>query len=235
MTPDIPGGILRHSTGGTATFVGRPLSVDDLDAVITLHHAVRQAVSPDLLCFESDTFFGSHIDRCGRILGLFVEDRLIAYGVLGLPGPIDPNFGDDLALSPAEKAKVAHIDGSCVAPEWRGNGLQRLLIGCRLRWAFAAGRPIALTTVAPGNLPSLSNALAEGLTIRAVLPKYGALRYSLRRDLDRQPTPPPRIGRWIAIEDLPAQETAFKRAEIGWALSPGKAYPRIWFAALPPT
>jgi GNAT superfamily N-acetyltransferase len=223
---------LRHRSGRAASFVGRPLTTDDLDAVIALHHAVRQTVSPDLLCFESDDFFAGHIDRRGRILGLFVEDRLIAYGVLGLPGPDDPNFGDDLALSPADKAKVANIDGGCVAPEWRGNGLQRLLIACRLRWAFAADRPIALTTVAPGNLPSLSNALAEGLTIRAVLPKYGALRYSLRRDLDRMPALIPQTGRWIAINDLRAQETAFDQGEIGWRLSPEKTDPRIWFAAL---
>lgn len=234
MMPMVPGGVLTRRGGhdcGPVPFAGRRLAAEDLADVIALHHAVRATIPPELVCFESDVFFADRIDRAGCILGLFAEGKLIAYGVLGLPSPRDPSFGDDLALPAAERGRIAEIDGASVTPEWRGNGLQRLLIGCRLRWALAAGRPVALSTVAPGNLPSLHNLLAERLTIRALRPKYGGLRYVVRRDLDLPPPRLPRHGRWIGVDNRDGQATALARGEIGWALSGAPGEVKIWYGA----
>ena len=214
-------------------YSGRRLGEADLGAVIALHHRVLETVPAHLLAAESDAFFADHMARIGRIFGLFVDEALIAYGVLGLPGPGDANFGDDLGLPAAEKARVAHIDGISVHPGWRGNRLQRVLIGWRVREAAAAGRYLILCTVAPGNAGSLSNALAEGLTIRALLQKFGGWRYMMELDLLLPNPAAPPDGRWIDGADLETQGRLLAAGNRGWRMErQGNGY-RVWFAPRP--
>lgn len=212
-------------------YSGRRLDDADLGVVIDLHHRVLETMPPHLLAAESDAFFADHMARIGRIYGLFAEEAMIAYGVLGLPGPHDPNFGDDLGLAAAAKTGVAHIDGICVHPDWRGNHLQRVLIAWRLREATAAGRSLALCTVAPGNAASLSNALTEGLTIRALLQKFGGWRYMMGRELDGTAPVPSTGGRWIDGDDLEAQGRLLAAGLRGWRMERRGDGHRVWFAA----
>ena len=210
-------------------FEGRRLGEADLGAVIALHRLVLASMPAHLLATETDAFFADHMARIGRILGLFAEERLIAYGVLGLPGPVDPSLADDLGWA-AERARVAHIDGISVRSEWRGNRLQRVLTAWRLREAAAAGRSLVITTVAPGNAASLLNILAEGLTIRALRQKYGGWRYLMARDLDGPLAPSAAKGCWIDAADIAAQERLLAAGAIGWKAEAGAAGIRVWFA-----
>lgn len=235
MTADAPtvSGVLHRRAGRACppvSFLGRHLGDADLGAVIALHHLVRQMVPPHLLAAESDAFFADHMARIGRIFGLFVEGAMIAYGVLGLPGPGDANFGDSLGLTATDKARIAHIDGISVHPDWQGNRLQRVLTAWRLREAATAGRSLVLSTVAPGNLASLTNILAEGLTIRALLQKFGGRRYMMERDL-ALPTPlSPGNGRWIDGTDLETQGRLLAAGARGWRMERQGVGCRIWFA-----
>lgn len=229
-------GLLRRRAGQPCppvTFTGRPLGDADLASVIALHHKVRAMMPPALLAAESDAFFADHMNRIGRIFGLFAEGAMIAYGVLGLPGPGNPNFGDDIGLSAEAKAGVAHIDGSSVDPEWWGNRLQRVLVAWRLREATAAGRSLALCTVAPGNAASLSNTLAEGLSIHALLKKFGGWRYMMGRDLKAPPPVPPANGQWIDGSDLDAQGRLLAAGSRGWRMERRDGGYRLWFAPPP--
>ncbi|MBE0531153.1 MAG: hypothetical protein IH626_10010 [Rhodospirillales bacterium] len=211
-------------------FEGRRLGEAELDAVIALHRLVLAGMPAHLVAAETNAFFADHMSRIGRTLGLFAEDRLIAYGVLGLPGPADPNFADDLGLAATERARVAHIDGIGVRPEWRGNRLQRVLTAWRIREAVLAGRSLVITTVAPGNGASLRNILAEGLTIRALRQKYGGWRYLMVRDLNTPVVPPPDGGRWIDAADVITQEHLLAAGSIGWKAESAEAGMRVWFA-----
>ena len=105
----------------------RLLGPDDLSAVVALHHQVLRTMTADQVASETDAFFADHLSRLGQIFGLCSDDRLVAYGVLGLPGPSDHNFAAYLDLPPEVWPDVAHLDGISVAPEWRGHGLHRLL------------------------------------------------------------------------------------------------------------
>lgn len=234
MTHEPPKGILARRDRRACPpvpFKGRILDESDLETVITLHrHAIAKA-RPDTVATETDAFFTNHMTRIGRILGLFAEGRLIAYGVLGLPGPGDANFGDMVHLGTADRARVAHIDGASVLPEWRGNRLHGVLIEWRLEAAVAAGRSIALSTAAPGNIPSVRNLLAAGMTIRALQQRFGGWRYILRRDLDRQPPSIPADGRWIDVDDLDAQHDLFRDGAIAWTLKTDGPSIQIWFAS----
>lgn len=210
-------------------FAGRWLTADDIPSVIELHHSVRQAVPADLLCRETDRFFIDHVGRCGRILGLFAEDRLIAYGVLGFPSSNEESFADGFGLTVAERALVATIDGTSVAPEWRGNGLQKLLIAARLDEARAVGCRIAVSTVAPGNLASLRNLLASAMTVRALRRVFGGLRFLVRRDLDAPVPVPPPEGRWIATTDIGGAAAALEAGATGWTIAEAAGGSRIWY------
>lgn len=215
-------------------FEGRRLGEADLDTVIALHRLVLAGTPAHLLAAETDAFFADHLSRIGRILGLFAEEVLIAYGVLGLPGPSDPSLADDLGWA-AERPRVAHIDGISVLPAWRGNRLQRVLIAWRLREAAAAGRSLVITTVAPGNTASLRNALAEGLTIHALRQKYGGWRYLMACDLKSPVVPPLAGGRWVDAADIETQSRLLAAGAVGWKAEPGEAGMRVWFAPVAET
>ncbi len=216
-----PHGFLHRRDGEPCPpvpFHSRLLTEADLDDVTDLHDEVLATMRPDLFADEADGFFADHIERIGRILGLFAEGGLIAYGVLGLPGRDDPNFGDFIGLPPEDRGHVAHIDGAAIRPEWRRNGLHRVLIDWRLNLARQLGRTIAITTAAPENLPSVRNLLTEGMTIRALEQKFGGWRYVLRRDLDRPSPTPPANASWIDVTDFKTQRRLLRQGHIGWAL-----------------
>lgn len=225
-------GMLHCRNGEVCTpvpFEGRRLGEADLDTVIALHRLVLAGTPAHLLAAETDAFFADHMSRIGRILGLFAGEELIAYGVLGLPGPGDPSLADDLGWA-AERSRVAHIDGISVLPEWRGNRLQRVLIGWRLREAAAACRSLVITTVAPGNTASLRNALAEGLTIHALRQKYGGWRYLMACDLRSPFMMPSGGGRWVDAADIETQSRLLAAGTVGWKAEAGEAGMRVWFA-----
>jgi len=161
----------------------RRLGIEDLADIITLHHAVRAQMPPGTVVFETDEFFATHLMDCGQIFGCRDDNRLIAYGVLGLPRPDDPNFGDDHNLAPPLLSKVAHLDGAAVSPPFRGLGIQKALCLKRIDEASRQGRNIILSTVSPENAASLANLTECGLSIRGEVQKFGGARYLMRRDL----------------------------------------------------
>ena len=208
------------------------LGPEHLPAVIALHHKVLKLLPANLAAHESDMFFADHMANCGHIYGVFQRGELMVYSVLGLPRPNDPNFGCDHNLSAQELADVAHIDGVAVTPALRGQGWQRKMIDHRLAAALAAGRPIALSTVAPGNLASLRSLLSCGLTIRGIAEKFGGVRYLVRRDLLAGAISRPAISDyettsgvwWIDLVDLATQSTVLSRGYIGagWRVRGGE-------------
>lgn len=205
---------LRQRAESPETLRGRSLTEADVAAVYALHRSLVQGLPADLVASETREFFADHVSRCGRLFGYFAGPELVAYAVLGLPGAGDPNFGVDHGLAPEQLARVAHLDGAGVDLRYRGHNLQQNLIRWRLDAARAAGRTIALSTVAPANNASLDNALVCGLTARGLAVRYGGWRYLLRRDLDREARPAGE-SRWVPAQDLDTQQ-ALLRA--GWRL-----------------
>lgn len=211
-------------TDGRRTVLRASLvGVNEVDAVVALHLDVIRDVPAELVATETPSFFADHAGRIGRLVGLFDEKRLVAYSVLGLPGAGDPNFGADHGLSAQDLARVAHLDGAAVHPLYRGNGLQRRMIAWRLAAARDAGRTIALSTVAPGNLASLASMLSEGLQIRALAHRFGGQRFLMRRDdcdgcaaiIDGDPGA---IACWVPVLSVQAQHGLLARGWVGRAL-----------------
>lgn len=227
MTP--PGGVLRPAEGGEERFWGRRLRADEAAAAHALHRLVAADLPAELVAAETPEFFAAHAERAGQLLGIFTDRGLAACAVLGLPGPADANFGVDHGLAAADLPQVAHLDGASVHPRYRGNRLHRLLIEWRLAEARAAGRPIVLSTAAPGNHASLDNLLACGLQIRGLTVKFGGRRYLLRRDLDRDARPAG-DGRWVDALDYALQETLLRAGLRGWQARRGERR-ELYFSA----
>lgn len=211
-----PTGLLYTDDGQPEPFRGRRLGSGDIDAVIALHRRAIRALPTDLVATETRDFFMDHVECKGRLLGLFTRRGLVAYAVLGLPGPADANFGADHGLPADRMPQVAHLDGAGVDPPYRGNHLHRLLVDWRLDEARAAGRPVVLSTCAPGNSHSLDNLLACGLQIRGLTVKFGGWRYLLRRDLDLAAAPAG-AGQWLAAEHRTAPAALLQAGWRGWA------------------
>lgn len=219
VTSQLPSGRLQTPDGDSVVFHGRCLGMDDLAAVYALHRQVLAALPAGRVAHETLAFFADHVARRGRLLGLCVDSELVAYAVLGLPGPQDENFGHDQGMSAAELPLVAHLDGASVAPGYRGHHLQRVLVHWRQAVARAAGRRWLLSTVSPENPASLVNLFACGLQICGLAEKYGGWRYLLRSDLqaDRQRSlRPAQDGQWLPVSAIPAQAALLAEGQRGW-------------------
>ncbi|NIY74354.1 GNAT family N-acetyltransferase [Thalassospira sp. HF15] len=180
------------------------LEKSHLDAIIKLHHEVIAKADPTLVASETDAFFKDHLADRGKMFGILENGCLLAYCVLGLPRPSDPNFGTDQGLADADLPFVAHIDGVAVKAEFRGHNWQQILTRHRMQEAIKAGRKLALTTVAPGNSASLINILACGLVVRQLKEKYGGQRFLMRADLTTAPISYPHadVKAWCRATDF---------------------------------
>ncbi len=208
-----------------------------LKAVIALHHEVIADMPAGTVATETDAFFQSHLDDCGQIFGVFAKGDLIAYSVLGLPRPDDPNFGSDHGLSDDDLQRVAHIDGVAVRKDHRGSKWQQRMVQHRLDAAFKAGRTIALSTAAPGNVASVMNLLASGMQICGVKDKFGGMRFLLRRDLagrtELQADMPGTIKIWCPVTDAASSRALIDDGFVGvtYRQAAGKSVPEIGWVA----
>ena len=155
----------------------------DAAAFYALQNEVRAAMPhpeqfvPDTR--ENITAYLAH-DLC---LGVFDGERLGAYFILRYCGQSEHNYAAFLGIPQAEWDHWANADSAVVHPDWRGNGLQRIL----LEDALPLLRPGIVgigATVSPGNPYSLNNAKASGFEIVSRREMYGGHdRYLLAKHL----------------------------------------------------
>ena len=119
----------------------------------------------------------------GLFLCLWAGGEPVAYLSLVWPGEEKNNYGWDLGLPPAQVSLWANVDSVVVAPEYRGNGIQRRL----LRLAEEARPPRIIgfgCTVSPQNRYSRGALEAEGYRAACQKEKYGGhLRLVMKKEL----------------------------------------------------
>lgn len=121
----------------------------------------------------------------GRMRLWVAMDGDILAGVLYvlIPGLERYNYGYCLDFSREELMQVVNMDTAAVAPGYRGMGLQRRLLEVAERSFAGSDTRILLCTIHPENQYSLNNAQKGGYVIQKELPKYGSVRYVLRKDI----------------------------------------------------
>ena len=196
----------------------RPLHPGDLTTMHALHLRSIAGMAARVVKPETLEFLASLLDGRGRVIGAWQGEALVAYGVLQheLLAEDDPRR----VLGLAAGHPLAKLAGAAVAPEWRGLGLQRLLIERRL--AMAGEQTALFATAAPGNLASWHNLLAGGFAVRALQYRYGGhARYLLARVPGARCEPAQALARELSPDHLPEQEQLLAQ---GWrGIAPGAA------------
>lgn len=111
------------------------------------------------------------------------HDRLAAIFDVLYPGLESFNYGYDLDLREEDLLRVVHMDTSAVHPDYRGQGLQAMMIRRAEEELSGKGHRILLCTAHPENRFSLNNLLGLGYAIKKRVEKYGSERYILRKDI----------------------------------------------------
>ena len=156
---------------------------EDAAAFFALQNEVRAAMPhpeqfvPDTL--ENITAYLRE-DLC---IGACDGERLGAYFILRYCGRSAHNYAAFLGVPREEWEHWANADSAIVHADFRGNGLQRLMLEAAL--PLFPGRITHIgATVSPENQYSLNNALASGFAIVSRREMYGGYdRYLLARKL----------------------------------------------------
>ena len=139
----------------------RALDAGDSQALRVLHADVVSAL-PDPAMFRLfggvDSFVGTHFGARGQSLGVFTDDRLVAYGALTLPAAGDrDNYAGDLGWERARAGRVGLLSAAMVDPSHRGQGLHPALIVARMALAGRLGIAELLVRAAPAHALSRRN------------------------------------------------------------------------------
>ncbi len=189
----------------------------DLDELLKLHGKVIKAL-PKKEIFRADerTFLESHIERRGRTVGAFYKDRMIGYAVVSFPKNDNDNLGCFINLDSDNMMRVAHFDGACVDPDFRGSHLHRIMNQVRGKYAILAGYYHLMGTVSPLNPYSLMNHLGAGFRVVNFAKRYGGLdRLIIYRDGRNETAQVPKESFLIALDDREAIKAELKKGYIG--------------------
>ena len=161
----------------------RRCTPEQAPAVYTLQNEVRAAM-PDPEQFVPDTLENiTAYVRKDLCIGAWQGSRLGGYLIVRFCGRSAHNYAAFMDVPRTEWEHWANADSAVVHPDWRGNGLQRIL----LEDALPLLRPGIVgigATVSPGNPYSLNNAKACGFEIVSRREMYGGHdRYLLAKHL----------------------------------------------------
>lgn len=160
----------------------RQCTMDDLDTILELQERISAGMNdPDWFVATSRKENSIFLTSPNTIMGVFDGERLIAFGSVVFPGMDDSNLAWDLEWPEEQALHCATLDTIVVDAEYRGLGLQRMIIQICVKYLRGIMPDCTiLTTICPDNIYSLRNGLAEGFEILMRKLKYGGVdRYIL--------------------------------------------------------
>ena len=204
---------------GEHPFYARKLSIDDLAALETLQQKVYDAL-PDKNTLQplSTEEFENILGGNGLLIGIYVNDALIAFRALLDPQDDPEHLGVDCGLSDEQLSRVFYQEISNVDPAWRGYGLQKKMADIIMNAADLTRYDYVCATVKPYNIPSLKDKFAQGLVVKGLKLKYGGkLRYIFFKALKEQP-PVYTETRKVSMGDVEAQQALLQAGFVGTTL-----------------
>lgn len=197
----------------------RELTLHDFAAWMDLRNEVLGGLAHrDMYVREDDEaiFLAQNALPLGHCIGVFVDAQLVAYAMLGMPGPGEADhLGAVIGLPPEEQVCVSHLASCMVRRAWRGKQLQALLLKLRYALAQAYHRPLCLAMVSLHNAASRRNLLAQGMWIDWTGDIDGLQRHVLRIDLQRRLQWDLQGSRLIAGDDFAQLRAAAAQGYIG--------------------
>lgn len=163
----------------------RYLTTTDLPDILELQTTVYEALE-DKKRLETldESEFRTILEGEPLMVGIFHQDRLIAFRAFLNPAADEEGLGGDIGLSEEHFAEIIYSEISNVHPDYRGNHLQTKMGRFIMEQLDTSLFRYVLATVAPGNIPSMKDKFALGMRIYKVKEKYGGkLRYVYCNDL----------------------------------------------------
>ena len=196
----------------------RTLSPLHLDEILALQQEViatlTTASSLQPLSMEEFLFI---LDGKGLMIGAYYEEQLIAFRAMLEPEIDEEHLGIDAGLPESEWPLVIYSEITNVRPDFRGNGLQVLLGEIIMKEVDQKQFHYIAATVAPYNIPSLTDKFAHGLQIVALKEKYdNMLRYILMKDLVHPVAEGKLVeSTLIQMSDIKGQQGLLQRGWVG--------------------
>lgn len=127
-----------------------------------------ESIRDERLCLKSTK---EEIKKCllsGCSYGLYDKNELVAFSLC---------YYSDYC--------TGYIDKCFVSPEYRGNGIQKLLLKNNISSLLERGVDEIYAMASPINIPSLKSFESVGFYVKKELEFYGNYRYLLKRDESR--------------------------------------------------
>lgn len=149
---------------------------EDIPAILELIKEVYSEIQDKTwFALDEDEQFISNLERTGFGLTAIVDGRLVGIFIAKCTELGEENLGHYLHLQAEELELVAHMDVAMVRKEYRGLGLQRLLMEKAEEILDDNGYRYLMGTAHPNNIYSINNFEKLGYRKVAEDLKYGGL------------------------------------------------------------
>ena len=220
-------------TEGERRYLMRQIGMAELEQVVALHNEVIDKLPDADLCWRFPLENIRRYLALGNVtVGVFDEERLIAFRVLYFPDFNDDNPGLDFGLVGSELKLVAHLPLSNVHPDFTGNGLQKKMTLYAIELA-AELRPFRYlcSNVSPKNYPSMAEKFAIGMLVVKLKEKYGGFRrYVFCKDLQSRWHGAEKTKVFAATQDYQLQEELLERGYRGFKAGTENGIKGVYFA-----
>ena len=187
------GKLVRHSDGVLQDFSLAVLGLEHLEQVLQVQADVIGTLEDYSLYYPSpEQIFRESLSGHGLIIGCFVEGQLIAFRSIWYPRNHPENLGLCIGMQDENQLdQVAHLERSCVLPDFRGNRLQIHMTHYALDLATRnKSFRYIFSTVAPMNYASMKDKFEASMVIVQLKKKYEEYyRYTFYQDLNKPVTP----------------------------------------------
>lgn len=150
---------------------------EDYQLMADVIFAVWQQMEQKEWFVADDSEFTYRILKGGKGIGYkaFSKDSGELAGVFlaSLPGKGEENLGRDIGLLEEELEMVAHMESVAIFPEYRGHGLQHIMMQSAEKELKERGFRYLLCTVHPDNEFSRNNVVRQGYEVVLTKEKYG--------------------------------------------------------------
>lgn len=196
-------------------FTYRLLTADDLVSIQNVQDEVCAALEDsDILQPLSEDELLHILNGHGDMLGIFVENQLIAFRALLKPDVEEAeHLGRDVGAE--DLSRVLYQEISNVHPKFRGHGLQKRMAELIMQEANLDSIDWICATVMPYNIASLKDKFVQGMKIFALKYKYGGkLRYVFAKRIKSEAAPCSEKV-FVSMGDTEAQQGLLATGYIG--------------------
>jgi hypothetical protein len=194
----------------------RLLNEADAPAAFDVHRRALESLADKtfMYCRDLDYFTAIAHDE-GRLIGAYIQDELVGYIAIRLPGSASNTHWMSLQHLPIDPRSITEGAGSAVLPEHRSKGLFGKLLTARNAIALGLGAEFQTSVVAPRNLSCLLPVLADDSLMAATYEDHTGLNYLLVKPLARRLEAAGFSGTAVGLEDIPGNLFHLSTGEIG--------------------